>query len=201
MQLISTSPQRRLLNSGIFRIENGEPFRPNTINQHALVPNSRPSIMSGVRAGRSRTNPLQHEVMIAAEYGANGNENEPLLRRQPKRRPRDMASSIVLCAAVSLWVLVIGFVCVMYWTLSGSVAVAQEAAAPYIVSIMNHTISILRNVDASSFGAADVVNGARSVSSTAVPALQSALNQTAIMLARLEKLAEHPVLRVSLGNQ
>ena len=199
MQLISTSPQRRLLNSGIFRIENGEPFRPNTINQHALQLNSRPSIMSGVRAGRSRTYPLQHEVRIAAEYEEN--ENEPLFRRQPKRRPRDMASSIVLCAAVSLWVLVIGFVCVMYWTLSGSVAVAQEAAAPYIVSIMNPTISILRNVDASSFGAADVVNGARSVSSTAVPALQSALNQTAIMLARLEKLAEHPVLRVSLGNQ
>ncbi len=63
---------------------------------------------------------------------------------------------------------------------------------------MNHSISILEHIDKSSIGAEDIVEGARSVTNRAVPALQLALNQSAHMIERLEKLAQHPVLQLSL---
>ena len=59
-------------------------------------------------------------------------------------------------------------------------------------------MSILQHVDDSTIGASEMVDQAQSISDQAVPAMQLALNQTAQMIARLEKLAANPVLQISM---
>jgi len=49
-------------------------------------------------------------------------------------------------------------------------------------------------------GVNDMANGAVSLTDQAVPALQLAMNQTAAMIKRLENLATHPVLQLSLAQ-
>lgn len=71
---------------------------------------------------------------------------------------------------------------------------------PYMDQVANHTLSILTNVDRSTVGANDMVQGAVSVSEMAVPAMQAAINQTAQLLTRVEQLAAHPVLQLSVES-
>lgn len=85
-----------------------------------------------------------------------------------------------------------------YWQFSSSLAAAQTAAAPYFGEAINRTMSILANVDESTIGAHDMVDSAQSITDQAVPAMQLALNQTAAMITRLEKLAANPVMQISL---
>ena len=75
---------------------------------------------------------------------------------------------------------------------------ASEAMKPYFESAVNHTMSILHNVDESTIGAHDMVVSAQTITDSAVPAMQLALNQTAAMITRLEKLAANPVMQISL---
>ena len=71
---------------------------------------------------------------------------------------------------------------------------------PYMDQVANRTLSILTNVDRSTVGANDMVQGAVSVSEMAVPAMQAAINQTAQLLTRVEQLAAHPVLQLSVES-
>lgn len=77
---------------------------------------------------------------------------------------------------------------------------AQEAVRPYMREVINHTLSILNHVDLSTIATNDVVNDARSISASATPAMQRAINQTERLLERVERLAEHPVLKLSLQS-
>jgi hypothetical protein len=112
----------------------------------------------------------------------------------------DLPSSLTLCAAVALWTVIIGVVGIMYWQFSSSLASAQTAMQPYFGEAINRTMSILHNVDDSSIGAADMVESAQTLTDRAVPAMQLALNQTAAMITRLEKLAANPVLQISMNS-
>ena len=75
---------------------------------------------------------------------------------------------------------------------------AQTAAKPYLMLAVNRTLSILQNVDQSSITANGMMDGARTISDKAVPAMERALNQTSAMITRLERLARNPVLQLSL---
>lgn len=133
-----------------------------------------------------------------ADFGKAG-ETTPLFAGRERRfGTMDLSTSIFLCAVVSLWIMVIVVIGALYWSFTSSAAEARDAMKPYFQQIVNHSMSILRNVDGSSVGAHDVINGARTVSNVAVPALQTALNQTSSMITRLEQLAQHPVLQLSL---
>lgn len=75
---------------------------------------------------------------------------------------------------------------------------ARDAVRPYVSEVVNHTLSILQHVDRSTISANDMVDDARSVTSRAVPAMYVALNQTERLLQRVERLSQHPVLKLSL---
>jgi len=74
----------------------------------------------------------------------------------------------------------------------------RDQARPFVLEALNHTMSIIQHADKSTVGVSDVVDGARDITGAAVPALQAAMNRTSEMLARLEQLAQHPVLQLSL---
>jgi len=165
---------------GVFRIEEGTPFQP---------------------FGWQARGPLGRLPARPYATGASGYDDEeqrPLFAKD--YRASDMSASITLCAAVSLWILLISLIGVMYVSFSSSVAAMREATKPYMMEAINHTMSVLTHLDQSSISANDVVDGARVVTNQAVPALQTALNQTSAMITRLEALARHPVLQLSLAQ-
>ena len=87
----------------------------------------------------------------------------------------------------------------MYWSFTSSVTDVRDISRPYIMEAINHTLSILHNVDHSSMSAHMMADGALDLTATAVPALQHALNQSAAIVDRLERLARNPVLQLSLN--
>ena len=207
LEAVSTSPPRRpapMAAHQIFRLEANQPFDP------AVFGYARPGVPSCNRAGGGGSAPPQRAAHYARTQivptrglgysDANPDELEYLMNRRdnPQRGGIDLPSSLTLCAAVALWTVIIGVVFIMYWQFSATVSAAQAAAAPYIGEAMNHTMSILHHVDESTLGASDIVNSAHAVTDQAVPAMQLALNQTAAMIARLEKLAANPVMQISL---
>lgn len=191
----------------IFRIEQSQPFDPVVFGfarQHGVPSCNRAG--GGTSAPPPRaTHYARTQIVPTRGMGYGGHEldeAEYLINRdQDSERRRggiDLPSSLTLCAAVALWTVIIGVVFIMYWQFSSMAAAAQTAAAPYVSEAINHTMSILHHVDESTIGASDMVHSAQSITDTAVPAMQLALNQTSAMIARLEKLAANPVMQISL---
>lgn len=170
---ISTSPRR--LPVSMFRMADEMPFQPGLFGWQAQAPR--------------RTAPHISNSFMDEEVA-------PLVKRA--RHVSKDRDNLIIVSGVSLWCLLIVVIFIMWWQFSSSVSYAQTAARPYMMTAMNHTLSILRNVDKSTVTAQGVMDGAQSISSKAVPAMERALNQTAAMIDRLEKLARNPVLQLSL---
>ena len=200
----------------VFRIEEARPFDPVLFGFQARVQAHAPQVGAPPRldrapqprpprgGGRARTGvaPSGMDSYDGLMLPSGYDEREGLLGGQLRGRRGgiDLPSSLTLCAAVFLWVVIIGVVFVMYWQFSVSMAKAQEAAAPYFSAAVNHTMSILQHVDESTIGASDMVGQAQSITDQAVPAMDRMLNQTASMIARLEALARNPVMQISLAG-
>lgn len=107
-------------------------------------------------------------------------------------------TTVVLCAGVTLWVLLIGMISVLYWNFTSTMNAARDEFRPYAYAAINHTMSILANTDEASIGAHGIMHGAQELSDQALPALEHALNQSSAMIDRLERLAQNPVLQISL---
>jgi len=88
----------------------------------------------------------------------------------------------------------------MYWNVAATVASARDQARPFVQEAVNHTLSILLHADKSMMDANAMVEGAHSVTNQAIPALESAMNRSAMIIERLETLAQHPVLQLSLAQ-
>lgn len=112
----------------------------------------------------------------------------------------DLASALTLLSGVALWMSILAVLAVMYWKFSEGMTALQTAAQPYFGDAVNHTMSILHNVDQSTIGANEMVTSAQTITDRAVPAMQTMMNQTEKMLSRLEKLAANPVMQISLGH-
>ena len=95
---------------------------------------------------------------------------------------------------------ILAVLAVMYWKFSEGMTALQTVAQPYFGDAVNHTMSILHNVDQSTIGANEMVTSAQTITDRAVPAMQTMMNQTEKMLSRLEKLAANPVMQISLGH-
>ena len=182
-ETFSTSPRRVRPRDSSFRLDLGVPFDAGALNLRSARPNIH-----------------HHSSAAAAAYDDSFAEKMPFFIKPHKSRRFDLSNSIFLCSVVSLWVLIATLVGFGYWSLSTTAADARDAMKPYFEELVNHTVSILRNVDSSSIGAHEVVDGARAVTNSAVPALQTALNQSALMITRLEALARNPVLQISMGT-
>jgi hypothetical protein len=203
---LSTSPPRRPrhMTQQLFRLETARPFDP------AVFGFPRNCVPACNRGGGGTSAPPPRAAHYSRtqivptrgmQYGGGNDleEQEYLINRQSMQRGGiDLPSSLTLCAAVALWTVIIGVVFIMYWQFSASLSAAQTAVQPYFGEAINHTMSILANVDESTIGAHDMVVSAQTITDSAVPAMQLALNQTAAMITRLEKLAANPVLQISM---
>lgn len=164
--------------TSVFRMEEARPFDPGMFGWNA----------------RAQVRPAP------TAFGMRDEEKQALIPRPPQRMRGtiDLPSTITLCAAVSLWFLIIAVIGVMYWQFTSSVVDVRDAARPFIMEAVNHTMSILMHADQSMVGANTMVDGASTITNQALPALQLAMNQTSAMITRLEALAQHPVLQLSL---
>ena len=177
---------------GMFRMTEVQPFDPGLLGIHAMRINGC-SNRAGASVGVSSS---ERPPMYSG--GQWDEEKMGLLDGRPKRDRMSLSSAITLCAAVSLWFLIILVIFIMYWQLTSSVATLRDTARPFVLEMVNHTMSILYHADHSMVGVNDMADGAASLSNQAVPAMRLALNQTSAMIARLEALAQHPVLQLSL---
>lgn len=109
-------------------------------------------------------------------------------------------SPLVQCSCVCCLFFILAVYIPVSLLFMSSAERVQVYVRPYIDQVANHTLSILTNVDRSTVGANDMVQGAVSVSEMAVPAMQAAINQTAQLLTRVEQLAAHPVLQLSIES-
>ena len=108
------------------------------------------------------------------------------------------AVSILVCSGVSLWIFALLALGGMTWAFVHSVSDTREVAMPFVLKALNHTLNVLTNADRSSVGAAQMISGVQSVTDLAIPAMRTALNQSILIIERLEALASHPVLQLSL---
>ena len=178
--------QRRPQQIGVFRMEEGVPFDAGMFSWNARVPQQH---------GRPRVQPIGREAPPAS-----GDEMVPLIKGN-RRTPNgafQTTTAVVLCAGVTLWVLMIGLVGTLYWNFTGSMNAARVEFRPYIHEAFNHTMSILRNTDDATFNAHHALHSAQELSDAAVPAIERALNQSASMIDRLEPLAQNPILQISM---
>ena len=119
----------------------------------------------------------------------------------PRSDARHWILLSLLCASVCVGVSFLVFFGAVYTNLSDEIATVRDGARPYVHRALNHTMHILNNADASSADMATAVADVAALTHDTVPAMERALNQTSAIVARLEALAAHPVLQVSLGQQ
>lgn len=105
---------------------------------------------------------------------------------------------VISCACT--FVLIVIIFSFLYRQATSEMHAAGEAAAPYIHRVLNTTMHILSNADMSSDGIAGTMGDVRTLTRTTVPAVERVLNQTNVIVSRLEALAAHPVLRLSIGS-
>ena len=118
-------------------------------------------------------------------------------RRQPYVS-YSTTTAVVMAAGVCLWVLLIAMIALLFWNFNSTMTAARAEFRPYAEEAIQHTMHILANTDAATTGAHGVMDGAQALSDQAVPAIQHALNQSAAMIDRLERLAQNPILQISL---
>ncbi len=135
--------------------------------------------------------------------GGNGNtyENNDELK-EPLNGEKKMGTTtaIVLFSIVILWVTIIVVVSVLYYKVSSTLEWAQLYTQPHMYAAINHTMSLLRNADHAATGANRVVDDVHSLTDATVPALQNALQQSASIVDRLERLARNPTIQLRLGE-
>lgn len=118
--------------------------------------------------------------------------------QQSKNHGYNTVFTLTLCTFAVLFIAIIGLIGYMYYTVTGAVSSVRDFARPLMQEAVDHTLSILTNADESMIGTHTIVSDATSFTHQAVPAMQLAMNQTSEMITRLERLAQHPVLQLSL---
>jgi hypothetical protein len=109
-------------------------------------------------------------------------------------------STLTIFALSAVIVVAFSLMALAYFNTMSTLTAARDATRPFMMQMVNHSLSILKNLDDSTTDADHLVHDARDLSSAAVPALQHALNQSASIVDRLERLARNPVLQLSLNS-
>ena len=87
-----------------------------------------------------------------------------------------------------------------YWVFSDYMHYANEMASPYIGEAINETMAMLHNAHATTQSVRLAAEGGEQVVATSLPQMFTMLNATQAIVARLERLAAHPVVKLSLGG-
>lgn len=191
IELDTSSYRPRHQTTSMFRMEEARPFDPSMLNLRFAAPSPRNTPLQ--QQTRARVNP-----MFAAPYDPE-DEKVSLVRGERGGGGSNVPLLAVCALGTALLVMVI-FMGTMYWQFTAGVTEARDLSRPYIMDAVNHTIALLANLDHSSAEAHHIVDDVHSLTGSAVPALQHALNQSAMIVDRLERLARNPVLQLSLAN-
>lgn len=73
-----------------------------------------------------------------------------------------------------------------------------EAAQPYLTEIRDRGMSIVRHSDHSSEEIDEMVQRTEELVSQSVPALIASVNRTTALIARMDRVARNPVLKISM---
>ena len=177
--------------------------------KHAVVPfrhrRGAPATM-GALAGFRVEHDLPFDASVwratrwpTAQQARGGVAQDVACDDKPQKR---LACVATFLCCLTLGVVVAGFVGVglMWYEATTTVNEIREATRPYVHQVLNHTMNIMDHADESSAGMSVAMSDVVEITHTTVPAMQLALNQTSEIVRRLERLAQHPVLRLSLGD-
>lgn len=102
-------------------------------------------------------------------------------------------------------VMIVIVLCILIFTLlylsyrfNNNVNYYYYAAEPYLEELKERGMSMVRHADRSSASLEHVMVGTESMASQSIPELMKTVNQTTSMIARLERVARNPVLKVSM---
>lgn len=106
-----------------------------------------------------------------------------------------------LIQAMMVIVLTLLITGLLYWSyvVNHNVTWYYGAAQPYLAELKTRGMSMVRHADNSSAALEQVMDGAKALSSTAIPALMESVNRTSAMVARLEQVARNPTIKLSMA--
>ena len=191
IELDTSSYRPRHQTTSMFRMEEQRPFDPSVISMRFATPTPRTTPHQTPQS-RARVNPMA----FAAAY----DEEDEKMSLIPRRGGGSNVPYMTIFALGAVILALITFMGVMYYQFTASVSEARDLSRPYIMEAVNHTLAVLANLDHGTADAHRVVDDVHALSGAAVPALQHALNQSAAIVDRLERLARNPVLQLSLAN-
>lgn len=190
IELDTSNYRPRHQTTSMFRMEEARPFDPSMLNLRFAAPSPRSTPQPS--QPRARVNP-----MFSAPYDP---DDEKVSLMRGARGGGSNVPLLAVCALGTALLAMVIFLGTMYWQFTAGVTEARDLSRPYIMDAVNHTIALLANLDHSSADAHHIVDDVHSLTGSAVPALQHALNQSAAIVDRLERLARNPVLQLSLAN-
>lgn len=109
-------------------------------------------------------------------------------------------SAIFVLSIALLYAMFFALLLSVYYQVTGNLATARAQMLPYLGDLANHTLSTMTHADQTALLAEGVLGDGKLLSGSAVPAMMRALNESQAIVARLERLAAHPTIRLSLGD-
>lgn len=107
-----------------------------------------------------------------------------------------LASQIMIVLTLAILIFTLLF---MSWRLNYNVSYYYAAASPYLSEFSNHSMGIMRHADASTASLEEVMTQTQVLAGTSIPELMDSVNKTATMVARLQEVAQNPVIKLSMG--
>ena len=107
-----------------------------------------------------------------------------------------LASQILIVLTLAILIFTLLF---MSWRLNCNVNWYYAAASPYLKEFSNHSMGIMRHADASTASLENVMTQTQVLAGTSIPELMESVNRTATMVARLQEVAQNPVIKLSMG--
>lgn len=103
--------------------------------------------------------------------------------------------TLVLC----LWSSFAFLLFFLYFNLSSTMTAYKEELRPHIHELAGHVASVLRNVDSVTMSAQHMLANADSLESSVIPTVSHAVNDTAHIIEKLERISRNPVVKLSLS--
>ncbi len=110
------------------------------------------------------------------------------------------SSAVFVLSIALLYAMFFALLLSVYYQVTGNLATARAQMLPYLGDLANHTLSTMTHADQTALLAEGVLGDGKLLSGSAVPAMMRALNESQAIVARLERLAAHPTIRLSLGD-
>ena len=107
-----------------------------------------------------------------------------------------LASQVMILLTLTILIFGLFFVA---WRLNYNVNYYYAAATPYLSELSNHGMGIMRHIDASTASLEEVMAQTQILAGTSIPEIMESVNKTSAMVARLQEVAQNPVIKLSMG--